>query len=60
MLGFTTHLGFLRCYINIPKDHPSILEDEPKVGAQDCPGQPTNGWQLTPSGSVDAPLVVYQ
>ena len=27
----------------IPKDHPRVLEEGPKVGAQDIPRPPTNG-----------------
>ena len=28
---------------NFPKDHPRVLEEGPKVGAQDIPRPPTNG-----------------
>ena len=42
---------------NIPKDHLEVLEEGSKVGAKTVQDSPTNGWQSTPSGSVDAPLV---
>ena len=28
---------------NVPNDHPRVLEEGPKVGAQDFPRPPTNG-----------------
>ena len=29
---------------NIPKDHPRVLEEGPKVGAKTVQDNPTNGW----------------
>ena len=31
---------------NIPKDHPRVLEEGPKVGAKTVQDNPTNGWFL--------------
>ena len=42
---------------NIPKDHPRVLEEGPKLVPKTAQDSPTNRWHSTPSGSVDAPLV---
>ena len=53
------HVWIQNVWEKFPKNQSRVLDKEPKVGVQDFPRQPTNGMQLTPSGSIDAPLVVH-
>ena len=43
----------------IPKDHPRVLEEGPKLLAKPVQDSPTKGWESIPIGPVDAPLVRY-
>ena len=52
------HIWVLNVSKNIPIEYPRVHEEGPMIGVQDCPRQPTNGRQSTPSGSINALLVV--
>ena len=43
---------------NIPKDHPRVLEEGPKLVPKTVQDNPTNVLKSTPTGLVDSPLVV--
>ena len=43
---------------NIPKDHPRVLEERPKLVAKTAQGNLTYESQSTASGLVDGPLVM--
>ena len=52
------HVWVENVQANIPKDHPRVLENGPKVVPKTIQDSPTHTWQSTPRGLVDAPLVV--